>query len=98
MIDRIPPLNSSDRLVDYLARFEELMKDAEVEEKVWDKHLVPTGKALAAYGRDIPDNVKGQYHTLKEALLNVMGLSRRQCSKDFLQEDKSAPMTWMEAG
>ena len=71
MIDRILPLNNSDRLVDYLARFEELMKDAEVEEEVWDKHLIPrlTGKALAAYGSDIPDNVKGQYHTLKEAFL-----------------------------
>ena len=76
------------------------MKDAEVEEEVWDKHLVPrlTGKALAAYASDIPDNVKGQYHTLKEALLNAMGLSRRRCSEDFFHEDKPASMTWMQAG
>ena len=52
------------------------MKGTEVE---WDKHLVPrlTVKALLAFGSDIPGNVKGQYHTLKEALLNAMGFSRR---------------------
>ena len=69
----------------YLLRFEDTMKQAGIPQQEWPQRLRPllTGSALTANSRDVPENAKESYPEFKEALLNALGLSVKQCILDL---------------
>ena len=99
LLDKIPCLTDSDQPEAYLARFEDLVKDAKIPKEDWCRRLRPllTGKALNAYSRDIPEAVKQDYDKLKEALLNALGLTLPQCIEEFFRAEKRSSLSIQEA-
>ena len=51
----------------------------------WQNPLRPTGKALTAFHSNVPQEAMNSYVDLKEALMDVMGLSLAhvQCRRTF---------------
>ena len=62
------------------------MKETGIEVAEWPSRLHPllSGKALTAYSRDVPEETKKDYEHLKEAILDAMGLSVKECRADYL--------------
>ena len=69
----------------YLLRFEDTMKQAGIPQQEWPQRLRPllTGIALTAYSRDVPEDAKESCPESKEAPLNALGLSVKQCRLDL---------------
>ena len=70
-----------DQPQDYLIRFEDTMKQADIPEDQWPHRLRPllSGRALMAYSRDVSEEAKGSYQDLKDALLDSLGMPVKQC-------------------
>ena len=90
LLDKIPCLTDSDQPEAYLARFDDLVRDAEIPKEDWCRRLQPllTGKVLYAYSREIPEAMKQDYDKFKEALLNALGLTLPQCIEEFFRAEK----------
>ena len=75
--DNLTKWEDGDQPEAYLLRFEDTME--------WPQRLRPllTGSALTAYSRDVPEDAKESYAEFKEALLNALGLSVKQCRLDL---------------
>ena len=75
------------------------MKEAGIEVAEWPVRLRPllSGKALTAYSRDVPEEVKKDYEHLKEAILDAMGLSVKECRADYFTYYKKPCESWQEA-
>ena len=56
-----------------------------------------SGKALTAYSRVVPEGEKKDYKHLKEALLDAMGLSVKQCRADYFTYYKTPTESWQDA-
>ena len=99
LVEKLPKLSDNDQLDTFFLRFEDQMKEAEVEEEEWPVHLrtLLTGTALAAYTRDVPDEAKRAYRTLKDALLDAVGLALFDCINSFFVQHKKYSWTWQEA-
>ena len=69
----------------FLQRFKESMKEAGIEVAEWPARLRPlfSGKDLTAYFKDVPEEAKKDYEHLKEAILDAMGLSVKECRADY---------------
>ena len=80
-------MNDSDQPEAFLCHFEELLNKAGIPVQQWAKRLklLLTGKALNAYARDIPEDSKGDYNRVKEALLNDLGITHTQCVEELFR-------------
>ena len=99
IVDSIPKMTDSDQPEAYLCRFEELLNEAGIPVQQWAKRLKPllTGKALNAYARDVPEDSKGDYNRVKEALLNALGMTHTQCVEELFRYEKKQNLTMPEA-
>ena len=82
----------------YLLRFEDTMKQAGIPQQERPQRLRPllTGSALTAYSRDVPEDVKESNPEFKEAPLNALGLSVKQCRLDLWNLRKTPEETYQE--
>ena len=66
----------------------------------WAKRLKPllTGKALNTYARDVPEDSKGDYNRVKEALLNDLGMTHTQCIEELFRYEKKQNLTMPSSG
>lgn len=81
LADKLVKWEDQDQPQDYLIRFEDTMKQAEIPEDQWPHRLRPllSGRALTAYSRDVTEDAKGSYQQLKDALLDSLGMPVKQC-------------------
>ena len=79
--DKLVKWEDHDQPQDYLIRFEDTMKQADIPEDQWPHRLRPllSGRALMAYSRDVSEEAKGSYQDLKDALLDSLGMPVKQC-------------------
>ena len=82
----------------YFKRFEDIMKEAEIEKEEWPRWLsvLLSGKALVAYANTVPMEAKGDYNALKEALLQALGLTAEHCRLDVWTLNKRYGESWQE--
>ena len=99
LVDRMHKWEDGDQPEAFLQRFEESMKEAGIEVAEWPVRLRPllSGKALTAYSRDVPEEAKKDYEHLKEAILDAMGLSVKECRADYFMYYKKPCESWQEA-
>ena len=99
LVDRMHKWEDGDQPEAFLQRFEESMKEAGIEVAEWPARLRPllSGKALMAYSRDVPEEAKKDYEHLKEAILDAMGLSVKECRADYFTYYKKPCESWQEA-
>ena len=81
----------------YLLKFEDTMKQAGIPQQQWPQRLRPllTGR-VTAHSRDVPEDAKESYSEFKEALLNTLGLSVKQCRQDIWNLRKMLEETHQE--
>ena len=96
--DNLTKLADRDQPEAYLLRFEDTMKQAGIPQQEWPHRLrrLLTGSALTAYSRDVPEDAKESYPEFKEALLNALGLSVKQCRLDLWNLRKTPEETYQE--
>ena len=75
------------------------MTDAGIPTAEWPSRLIPllTGKVLSAYTNNVPRSVTKAYPTLKDALLNAMGLSKEPCMREYWPLQRGIAETWQDA-
>ena len=100
LVEKLPKLTDNDQLDTFLLRFEDQMREAEVEEEEWPIHLRTflTGATLVAYTKDVPEEGKKDYWMLREALLDAVGLALHDCVNSFFFPGKKHSWSWQEAG
>lgn len=83
--DKMEPWRDTDQPEAYFVKFERVMAEAKIPKHEWASRLVPllTGKALSAYSSHVPPAAASDYQSLKEAMLEAMGLSRNHCRRAF---------------
>ena len=96
--DNLTKWEDGDQPEAYLLKFEDTMKQAGVPQQEWPHRLRPllTDSALTAYSRDVPEDAKESYPEFKEALLNALGLSVKQCRLDLWNLIKTPEETYQE--
>ena len=67
LADKVAKWEDADQPEAYLQRFEESMKEAGIPENEWPQQLRPllSGKALAAYHKDVPEDARMNYQQCK---------------------------------
>ena len=85
LVDKIVAWKDSDHPTSYPKRFHDIMTDAGIPTAEWPSRLIPllTGKVLSPYINNIPRPAAEACSTLKDALLNAMGLSKECCMRKY---------------
>ena len=85
LAEKLEPWRDSDLPEAYICKFERTMQEAEIPQKEWSSRLISllTGKALATFHSNVPQEAMNSYVDLKEALMEAMGLSLAQCRRTF---------------
>ena len=96
--DKIVKMEDTDQPDANFKRFEDIMKEAEIEKEEWPRRLsvLLSGKALVAYANTVPMEAKGDYNALKEALLQALGLTAEHCRLDVWTLNKRYGESWQE--
>ena len=99
LVDKIAPWKDSDHHTFYLKRFEDVMTTTGIPTAEWPSRLLPllTGKVISAYTNNVPRPTAEANPTLKDALLNDMGLSKECCMYNYLVLQRGIAETWQGA-